>query len=343
MRQVTTAAIATAAACVLGAIVLANLPAGGHSAPPVTHKTKVVTGRPAVKVAPFYLALDARSGSVTVRRTATGAKIATVRKPGGANFAGVAGSAGDRTFALATLTSSGSHIYVLHLNARGHPGRLAKTAIQPLPAHVGDCPVALAGLAVSQDDRKVAVSVLSNCPDGRAGPSEILTAQLASGRTLATFHPGNSYPMWLSWSATGSLAYSLPSAGIYIIPNATRPTSAPRLAIRYSASAGGFSGADRPLLTPDGSAIIATVARGSSTSAIADFSVRGTARHLLTPPVRDPAQFCGALWTDFAGRRLLTGCGDDSEYEIRNRHLTRLSKPWQLPAYNVPSGPAIAW
>ncbi len=347
MRRVTGAVMAVAAACALTAVVLANVPVAGHSAPPVTKKTKP-TGRNAgspVSAAPYYIAIDGRFGTATVRRTATGAKIASVRRPHGARFMGVAAAGDDRTFVLAAQTSSTSHFYRLRLSGKGQPGRPALTAVPPLPGRLGSCLAQFAGMAVSPNGRLLALSVLSNCPTGNAGPSEILTAQLGSGRTLAKFHPGNGYPMWLSWTASGSLAYSWTGnpIDVFIIPNATRPGASPRLLIRGTASVGGFSDADYPLITPDGSAVIVTVGRGSFTFAIAEFSVRGTARRLLTPSIRDPAQFCGPLWTDSSGRGLLTGCGDNSEYEIQNQQLTKLRKPWQLPTYNVPSGPLIAW
>ncbi|HYK32395.1 MAG TPA: hypothetical protein VEV63_10560 [Streptosporangiaceae bacterium] len=347
MRHITGAAVAAAATCGLTAVTLISCSGVGHSAPiPRVAKTAHhAAGSPSVSAAPYYVAISVRFGTATVRRTATGAKIATVRRGRGLRFFAVAAAADDRTFVLAGQTSSGGHFYRLRLSRNGRPGRLVLTPVPPIPATLGHCPAQLAGLAVSPGGSLLAASLLSNCPTGNAGPSEILTVRLASGRTAARFHPGDGYPMWLSWTASGGLAYSWTSrqTGIFIIPRATAPGSSPRLLIRGSASVGRFSEADYPLITSDGSALFATVARGSSTFAIAEFSLRGTARRLLTPPVGNPAQFCGPLWTDASGSRILTGCGDNSEYEIRNGHLTKLHKPWQLPFYAVPSPPLIAW
>jgi hypothetical protein len=83
MRQITGAAIAVAAACVLGAVALANIPAAGHSAPSVTKKTHRPAGPSPVQAAPGYVSVDGASGTATVRRTSTGAKLATVRPPHG--------------------------------------------------------------------------------------------------------------------------------------------------------------------------------------------------------------------------------------------------------------------
>lgn len=346
MRRVTGVTIAAAAACALTAVVVANVPVAGHSAPTTIKKAKAPSaGISPVSAVPYYVAIDQRSGAATVRRTATGAKIATVRPPHGAAFGGVAAAGDDRTFVLVAQTSSTSRFYRLRLSGKGQPGRLALTAVRPLPTRFGSCPVSLAGLAVSPDGRLLAASVLSNCPTGRAGPSEILTARLGTGRTLATFHPGDGYPMWLSWTTAGSLAYSWTGAelDVFIIRNATKPGASPRLLIKGTTSVRGFDDANYPLITPDGSTVIATVGRGSFTFALAEFAAGGKARRLLTPPVRSPAQFCGPLWTSASGAGLLTGCGDNSEYEIQNGHLTKLHSPWQLPTYNVPGAPAIAW
>jgi hypothetical protein len=331
----------------LTAVTLINCTGVGRSAAvprdakPAHRKTVSRT----VSAAPYYVAVDARFGTATVRRTATGAKIATVRRRHGMRFFAVAAAGDDRTFVLAAQTSSASHFYRLRLGRSGRPGQPVLTAVPPVPVRIGHCLAQLAGLAVSPGGGLLALSVLSNCPTGNAGPSEILTVRLASGRVMARFRPGNGYPMWLSWTASGSLAYSWTGrrTGIFIIGNATAPGSSSRPLIRSSAIVGGFSQADYPLITADGSALIATVARGSSTFAIAEFSLRGAARRLLTPPVHNPARFCGPLWADASGRRILTGCGDNSEYEIRNGHLTKLGRPWQLPFYAVPGPPLIAW
>jgi hypothetical protein len=348
MRQLTGAVITVAAACAVTAVVLASVTAAGHSAPPVTEKTKPTPGAagpPPVSAAPYYVVVNGALGTATVRRTATGAKIEAVRRPRGATFIGVAAAGDDRTFVLAAQTSSTSDFYRLRLSGHGTPGRLVALAVPPLPGRLGSCLAQLAGLAVSPDGRLLAISLLSNCPTGDSGPSEILIVALGSGRTLAKFHPGDGYPMSLSLSTTGTLAYSWTSTqiGVSIIPDATEPDASPRSLISGSASVSGFNGAGSPLITPDGSAVIVTVGRGSLTLALAEFSVRGTARRLLTPPVRDPAQYCGPLWTDASGRGILAGCGDNSEYQIRGRQLTRLRKPWQLPAYNTPTPPLIAW
>ena len=287
------------------------------------------------------------SGTATVRRTSTGAKLATVRPPHGTTFIGVGGGQDDRTFVLAAHRSSGTQLYLMTLNQHGQPKRpLVKLAVPPLPTKLGNCPAELAGLAVGPaDGGVVAASILTYCPTGRSGPGEILTARISSGRVLAKFHPGNGYPMWLSWTQAGSLAYDWTgnTTGVFVIPDATKPSSKARLLISNSASVGGFSQPNYPMITPDGSTVLATVVRGSATFAIAAFSVNGKTKKLFSPTVRNPVQFCGPLWADSTGHRLLAGCGDGTEFEVQDGKVTKLHRPWQLPSYPTPGAPRIAW
>jgi len=103
MRKFTGTAILVAAACLVAAIVLANVPDAGHSAPPVTNKTKPahhLARPPAAATAPYYVAVNS-NGDATVHATANGTKIATIRPPRGLTFEAVAGSENETTFVLA--------------------------------------------------------------------------------------------------------------------------------------------------------------------------------------------------------------------------------------------------
>jgi hypothetical protein len=349
MRQITGAAIAMAAACVIGAVALANFPVAGHSAPPVTRKTASsprVPG-PTVMPASSFVSVYPPEGTADVRGTGAGAKFGTVHPPRGSKFFAVGGGADDRRFVLAAQGSSGTHLYLLRLDQHGQPGRpLVKLALPALPRHFGSCQAELSGLAVGPaDGGLVAASMLSYCPTGRAGQSEILVARISSGHILATFHPGRGYPMWLSWTQAGALVYdwSGDTTGVFLIPDATNSHSKARLLIGNSASVGGFSGANYPLISLNGSSVFTTVVRGSGTFAIAVFSANGKTRKVLTPPVRNPTQFCGPLWADAAGRRVLAACGDGAEFRILNGHVTKLHRPWKLPTYPTPGAPLIAW
>ncbi|HET7014186.1 MAG TPA: hypothetical protein VFI65_09760 [Streptosporangiaceae bacterium] len=107
--------------------------------------------------------------------------------------------------------------------------------------------------------------------------------------------------------------------------------------ISNSASVGGFSDANYPLISPDGSSVFATVVRGSATFAIAVFSANGKTRKLLTPSVRNPVKFCGPLWAGAAGRSVLAACGDGAEFKIVNGHVTKLHRPWNCRVTRRPA------
>jgi hypothetical protein len=294
---------------------------------------------------PYYLEIDSRANRVDVDRTGSGQKIADIPAPPHARFIGVAAAGDDRAFVLAIASSSATRFSLVTLKSSGQPGRLTGTGVPPVPAHLGGCPTALAGLAVSGNGRFLAYSVLSNCPTGNAGPGEIVTVRLSGGHVLAKFRPGDGYPQSLSWTSTGALAYgwSGSRAGVWLIPDATSQGSSPRLLIGTSAGIKGYQGAQDPLITPGGSVVLATLGRNTSL-VVAEYSVRTrTWLRLLIKPVSNPARFCGPLWTDASAARILLGCGNAAEFEISNGRLTKLPSPWDLPTYPVPEAPLIAW
>jgi len=191
--------------------------------------------------------------------------------------------------------------------------------------------------------RKLAAERYS--PEIAAAFHQGVTARLATGHVIAKFRPGDGYPQWLSLTAAGALSYqwSGNKSGVWVIPRATSPASTPRRLIGPSAGLKGYSGAGNPEVTPDGSLVLTTLFKGSS-ELIGEFSAAsGRGLRLLTEPVRDPARYCGPLWTDASGARLLLACGDAAEFEVSNGRLTKLASPWKLPTYPVPGAPLIAW
>jgi hypothetical protein len=358
-------AVLAAVAGTAAGVVLSSLPAAGRPAlSPAATSTPALspaaTSTPALSptatstparhppqlaaAPPYYVTIG--SAAAVVRRTASGAVTGTISPPRGGNFSGVAAAAGDRTFVLAAGTRSGIRFYRLHLDAAGRPGPLHLTPIPPIRRNASACPAQLAGLAVSPDGRHLAISLLSNCPTGNAGASEIEVARLANGAVMATWQPGNGYPEWLSWTTSGTLAYQWggPKPGVWVIPDATSQTSpGPRLLIADSTGIGGFTGAGEPMIAPDGSDVIVTLFHGNSLE-VAEFSARtGRPQRVLIPAVSNPVQYCGPLWTDAPGHNMLAACGDGTETAVTNGHLTHLRTPWRLPDYPVPGPPLIAW
>ena len=342
-------AAAVAGAAVAIAIVgLAPAPGPVPAVTPASTPARHVSGLPMFAGAPYYVTVNVAANSAVVHRTATGGVVATAKAPRGAHLASVAAAGDDRTFVLAAQTASGVRVYRLHLGPAGRPGPLDQVPVPPLPEKAGSCLVQLAGLAVTPDGQTLAISALSNCPNGRSGPGEIETVSLASGTVLATFRPGNGYPVSLSWTAGGALAYDWngPRPGVWLIPSAASPSlakHAAQLLIGESAGIGKYIGAQNPLITPDGSAVIVTLGRATSLE-VAEFSVpTGRPLRVLIPAVNNPGAYCGPLWTDRSGRHLLAACGGNAEASIDNGHLTHLPPHWQLPFYPTPGGPVIAW
>jgi hypothetical protein len=340
-RAVSGAGVAAGAAAL---IVIGGLALAGHFNPG-TAPVPYVSPLPALAEAPYYLTIEAQGSSAVVHRTASGAVAGAIAPQRGTRFISVAATRDDRRFALAADTGSGTRFYSMDLGPAGRPGPLEPISAPTLAERSGGCPVRLAGLALSPDGRTLAVSTLSDCASGGAGPSEIDVVSLPSGSVLSTFRPGNGYPLSLSWTGGGALAYDWtgPQPGVWLIRSAASPGSRPHLLIRGSAGLGGYTGAQNPLITPDGSAVIATLGRGTALE-VAEFSVRtGRVLRVLIPAVANAAQYCGPLWTDSSGQHLLAACGDGAESSIDDGNLTRLPSRWQLPFYATPGGPQIAW
>ena len=301
----------------------------------------------AVGMAPYYLAVEDGGRAAVGRRTATGGSTGKVLAPAGLRFAAAAGGGDDRTFVLAGQNRSGLRIYRLRLDSAGQPGALRSIAVAPLAERFGDCPAQLSGLAVSQDSKQLAIAMLSNCPNGRAGPGRIFVVALPGGGKLATWRPGDGYPTSLSWTTSGILVYSWAGTryGVWAIAHAASSSqaTAPRLLIAASAGINGLTDPDYSMVAPGGSVVFATIGKDVSL-AVAEFSVRtGRALRILAGPVHNPPAYCGPLWTSASGRHLLAACGDGTEAAIDNGQVTKLGRPWRLPSYVVPGGPLIAW
>jgi len=309
-----------------------------------------LTGTGSTARAPLYLVIARLGSGATIRRTATGRLIARVPPPAGTDLVAVAAAGPGRAFLLAARPAGQDNgpirFYRLALRADGRPGPLRLTRIPALTVGIRHhCRTQLAGLAVTPDGRTAAVSTLSNCANGNAGPSRIEIVPLATGRVLHVVRPGKDYPLWLSWTARGALAYEW-GQGVSWIPGAAAPgprIPRPRPLIPASAGAGGFSPPGPALISPDGSVVIATIGRGNSL-AVAEFSARtGRFLRMIIAPVRNPTWYCGPLWVGGHGRHLLAACGDRTEVSLDTGRLTRLASPWRLPGYPVPGPPVIAW
>lgn len=137
------------------------------------------------KVPRYFVALPVHPGRAVVGATATGAVLGTVTPPAPYTaFTQVAATSDGRTFVFAAapgVDRGPVRFYRLALDRSGHPGRLAAL---PIPPETG----ALAGLALSPDGSKLAVSVPP--VHGQSG-SAIQVFSLATGARREWVWPGH--------------------------------------------------------------------------------------------------------------------------------------------------------
>jgi hypothetical protein len=359
IRQAMTGATLFAAAGVAAALVLTNvaprqggIPVTGPSTPVPSTSAPGLAGVKATARVPYYLTTTVGvHPAATIRRTATGKLVATVRAPAGQGFIAVtAAGQGHRSFILAARTVSHSNgqvrFFKLSLHRDGQPGPLRLTKVPVMSLRMKDgCWPELAGLALTPDGRTIAISTLSNCVTGRAGPSLIAIVSLASGTFVHVIRPGRDYPLSLSWTAGGTLVYGW-RQGVWAVAGAASPgsgTPKPRRLISPTAGIETLDGASDSMVSPDGSVVLATVGRGTLL-AVAEFSARtGKALRIILPGGHNPDAYCGPLWTSHNASHLLAACGDGQEQSLDNGQATVLNSPWKLPTYPVPGPPQIAW
>jgi hypothetical protein len=142
---------------------------------------------------------------IVVRDTATGKVTGRINPPGSAVFAGLAATAGDRTFITAIDGGTGCspvQLYQFRLNGLGVPGPL-----EPLHIAVpGSVPQGEGDLAITPDGRTIAYES-GVC--GTLGEGEVGVISLATGHArvwaVRTANPISSQIRALSLSANGSL------------------------------------------------------------------------------------------------------------------------------------------
>jgi hypothetical protein len=100
-----------------------------------------------------YLPTTGAGDYIVVRDTATGQVTGRINAPGGAVFAGLAATGGDRTFITTIQAGSGcsAQLYQFQLNQSGVPGPL-----EPLHITLPDGPQGEGGLAIAPDGRTIA-------------------------------------------------------------------------------------------------------------------------------------------------------------------------------------------
>jgi len=201
----------------------------------------------------------------------------------------------------------------------------------------------LAGLAVTPDGRTLAISTLSDCANGRAGPALIEIVSVSDGTVLHSVRLHGDYPLWLSWTAAGTLVYQW-HYGVWAIPAAAAPGGAPLRPRPLVTGHGRLGGASEPMIAPGGSVLLATVSGPGGSLRVAGFSaLSGLRLRVLISASGSTVAYCGPLWASADGQHVLAACGDGAEVSADGARITPLRSPWRLPSYAVPGPPQIAW
>jgi hypothetical protein len=294
---------------------------------------------PAADAGPFtepYVVLVSDTGKAQVRDVFTGQVITTVW-PDGQRVAAVAAAGDDRTFVLAGRETGSVVFYELRLGPDGKPEYARQ--LFAIPA------TAVPAFAVSADASMLAYTTASGFE----------TVSLATGTGRAwTASGGLAYS--LSWAGDRTLAFEWapgrltgtglpPGIGIRLL-DVTAPgplLQASRLIIGYCTS--GQVCAQGPLITPDGSRLLATklVLGAGITTNVEEYSARtGQALAAVTPAVGSPrgGVVCGPLWTDPSGEQVVAYCGRGEGYD--HGHISPVSLKLPPGILNA-EGQAFAW
>jgi hypothetical protein len=296
---------------------------GCQSARPVVASAPAA-GAPAAS-APFYLESYLEGGSVTtpavrVINGFTGQVEAVIAAPHGAGslpwnpgrpvWYPCGAAPDDRMF----LLCGADQYYQLRLRDDGKP--------QPMSAPA-DIPVAARNtggngdpeFAVSPDARLAAVTTAAG---------GIMVLSLVTGTTRSwTIPSADGYATGLSWAGDRYLAFQFTSqsgdsdaGGVRVLDTssaATAALTASRLIISNERKlAGGISGVFNPVITPDGSKVVAAAWTSFNVAELAEFSARtGRLLAVLMPAASMPGHGspCQALWTDPSGAHLIAYCG----------------------------------
>jgi hypothetical protein len=266
--------------------------------------------------APFYL--ESGWETVSVVNGFTGRTEAVIRAPhwagsfpwvGHTTWYPCGAEPNDRTFLLC-----GTRQYEeLRLGSNGKPQWTSAPASIPAAARNngsnGD-----PEFAVSSDGRVAAVTT----------PAGIMVLSLITGAARSwTIPAADGYATSLSWDGDRYVAFQFLSqhrdsaeGGVRVLDTrsaAIYALSASRLVISGERKlAGGITGVFNPVITPDGTAIVAAAWTGFLVAELAEFSARtGQLTAVLMPAAHMPGSGspCQALWTDLSGAHQIAYCG----------------------------------
>jgi hypothetical protein len=301
------------------ALLAALLLAGCTNAAPPRPAGTTAASAPAAS-APFYLETYLEGGSaVGVVNGFTGQVEATIAAPRGAGswpwdrgqtVWGPCGAApDDRMF----LLCGASQYWVLRLGDDGKPRSMTGPA---------DIPVAARNNG-SNGGPQFAVSADRRLAADFTGTG-IMVLSLVTGATRSWVIPSaDGHAESLSWAGDRYVAFQFTAqsvdsdaGGVRVLDTtsvATAALAASRLIISNEGRlAGGITGVFNPVITPDGSTIVAAAWTGFNVAGLAEFSARtGRLLAVLIPAAHMPGSGnpCQVLWTDLSGAHLIAYCG----------------------------------
>jgi hypothetical protein len=300
-------------AALLAALTALALPACASS----SSSSSPAASAPAVS-APFYLEPGTATPAVSVINGFTGQQEAAIAAPKGAGtfpwasdrpvWYPCGAAPDDRTFLLCDT----HRYYELRLEDDGKPRSMTGPAGIPVAAR-----------NTGNGEPYFAVSVGARLAAVTTGTG-IMVLSLASGATRSwTIPPADGYATSLSWAGDRYLAFQFfpqprdhDAGGVRVLdtgPAATAALTASRLIISNERTlTGGISGVFNPVITPDGSKIVAAAWTSFNVAELAEFSARtGQLTAVLIPATSMPGHGspCQVLWTDPSGSHLIAYCG----------------------------------
>src|SRR5580692_8646854 len=299
-------------------LVALSLTGCANAGPPPQPASTTAVGAPTAS-APFYLEPGPATPAVSVINGFTGqveAAIAAPKDAGSFPWVGhktwypCGAAPDDRTFLLC-----GTHqYYELRLGDDGKP--------QPMTAPA-DIPVAARNTG-SNGNPEFAVSPGARLAAVTTATGGIMVLSLVTGATRSwTIPSADGYATDLSWAGDRYLAFQFWSrprdgdaGGVRVLDTgsaATAALTASRLIISNERKlAGGISGVFNPVITPDGSKVVAAAWTSFNVAELAEFSaLTGQLSAVLIPAASMPGHGspCQVLWTDPSGAHLIAYCG----------------------------------
>jgi hypothetical protein len=299
-------------------LVALSLTGCANAGPPPQPASTTAVGAPTAS-APFYLEPGPATPAVSVINGFTGqveAAIAAPKDAGSFPWVGrttwypCGAAPDDRMFLLCGTRQ----YWELRLGDDGKPLGMKGPA---------DIPVAARNTG-SNGDPEFAVSPDRELAAVTTATGEIMVLSLVTGATRSwTIPSADGSATGLSWAGDRYLAFQFSSqprdndaGGVRVLDTgsaATAALTASRLIISNERKlAGGISGVFNPVITPDGSKVVAAAWTGFNVAELAEFSARsGRLLAVLMPAAHMPGSGnpCQVLWTDLSGAHLIAYCG----------------------------------